>query len=86
MSVRQAPDFVSGAGAGEGGKLGWGRRDYVVGEESPQGRMLSAEEPEQEREQGHLVSPVSVGSRGGGGMEVKVQCPALYRPVRGIAR
>jgi hypothetical protein len=73
MSVRRAPDFVSGergsagAGAGEGGKLGWGRRDYVVDEENPQGKMLSAEELEQEREQGHLVSPLNVGSRGGGG-------------------
>ena len=70
MSVRRAPDFVndegndSGIGAVGGGKLGWGRRDYVVDEENPKGRMLSKEELEQERVKGHLVSPVGVGGSG----------------------
>jgi hypothetical protein len=57
LSVRHAPEFTKGEG-GDGG-LKWARRDYVVDEENPNGRMLSAEELEQERAQGHLVSPVS---------------------------
>jgi hypothetical protein len=39
----------------------------VVDEENPSGRMLSAEELEQERRQGHLIGPVGVGSDSGSG-------------------
>jgi hypothetical protein len=39
----------------------------VVDEENPRGRMLGVEEPEQERRQGHLISPFGVGSNSSGG-------------------
>jgi hypothetical protein len=72
MSVRRGPDFVNGDGRDENkdlgkGALGWERRDYVVDEENPKGRMLSAEELEQERRKGHLISPVGGGSDSGSG-------------------
>jgi hypothetical protein len=55
-------------------ELGWTRRDYIVDEENPSARMLSAEELEQdrerereiERERGHVVNPVSVGGNWSG--------------------
>ena len=64
MSVRRAPDFVNGDGRDENGNRA--RRDYVVDEENPKGRMLNLEELEQER-QAHLISPVGVGSNSGSG-------------------
>jgi hypothetical protein len=66
LSVRRAPNFASrdGEGSDGNGGLKWGRRDYVVDEENPRGRMLSAEELEKEEERGHLVSPVGVGAIG----------------------
>lgn len=68
----EAGEGDGGAGVGGGRsrvKLGWERRDYVVDADNPKGRMLSAEELEQERRQGHLVSPVGVGAgvEAGGG-------------------
>ena len=71
MSDR-VPDFVNGDGrGGDGnlvqGKLSWARWDFVVDEENPKGRMLIVEELEQERRQGHLISPVGVGSNSGSG-------------------
>jgi hypothetical protein len=65
MSVRRAPDFVNGDGRDENGNRA--RRDYVVDEENPKGRMLSLEELERERRQAHLISPVGVGSNSGSG-------------------
>ena len=53
MSVRKGGD-ISG--------LQWDRRDYVVDERDPQGRLLSPEELQCELENGHLVSPMGVGS------------------------
>jgi hypothetical protein len=44
-------------------KVGWERRDYVVDEENPSGRILSAEELERERKRGHLLRPAGVGGR-----------------------
>jgi hypothetical protein len=63
LSVRRAPDFASGEGKGSDGHGGlkWERRDYVVDEENPTGRMLSADELEKEKERGHSVGPLGVG-------------------------
>ena len=76
--------------AGPGG-LGWTRRDYLVDEANPGGRMLNEEELESERVKGHLANPVGVGSRSGSGRGVKTEretrVPASARDNEpGIAR
>jgi hypothetical protein len=53
-------------------KLGWQTRDYVVDEGNPSGRMLSAEELEQERERAHLFRPVGVGRGSGSGTSLSI--------------
>ena len=86
LAVRRAPDFGGGEGGGADGgvaggmmggsgkgKLGWGRRDYVVDEDNPEGRLLGPEELERERALGHLASPV--GARSGSGHGSAVSSP-----------